>query len=119
MNYYKIIKHLYPQIQDSDFQLRDNSDGRGVYIHKWAYSGVSKPTLKSLEQYAAIVDQKRQVQDAAQVARKFLMETDYKIIQAIEAQVTDSALDALKQQRQAARLLLSTESDVTQNTTNL
>jgi hypothetical protein len=32
---YKTIKYLYPNAEDSDFQLRDDSDGNGVYLDFW------------------------------------------------------------------------------------
>lgn len=32
---YKTIKYLYPNAEDSDFTLRDNSDGNGVYLDFW------------------------------------------------------------------------------------
>lgn len=44
--YYK-IKHLYPDILDSEFSLRD--DGDGVYIEKWTYGGAAKPDIATVE----------------------------------------------------------------------
>lgn len=32
---YNTIKYLYPNAEDSDFQLRDDSDGNGAYIDFW------------------------------------------------------------------------------------
>jgi len=32
---YKTIKYLYPNAEDWDFQLRDDSDGKGVYLDFW------------------------------------------------------------------------------------
>lgn len=34
---YDVIKYLYPGILDSQFSLRDDSDGSGPYIHSWSY----------------------------------------------------------------------------------
>lgn len=34
---YNGIKYLYPDIKDSEFTLRDDSDGQGPYIASWSY----------------------------------------------------------------------------------
>lgn len=36
MNFYKALRHLHPDLEDGkDFILKDNSDGKGVYILEW------------------------------------------------------------------------------------
>jgi len=32
---YNTIKYLYPNAEDWDFQLRDDNDGKGVYLDFW------------------------------------------------------------------------------------
>jgi hypothetical protein len=48
INYYAAIKYLYPTITDEQFQLKDDSEGQGVYITQWDYEQ-PKPTLEQLE----------------------------------------------------------------------
>lgn len=43
---YQVVKYLYPNIQDSQFSLRD--DGSGPYIYSWTY-GQPKPTSAQIE----------------------------------------------------------------------
>lgn len=50
-NYYNKIKHLYPTALDTDFELRDNSDGAGVFIKEWNTIKLgAKPPLASLDE---------------------------------------------------------------------
>ena len=57
MTLYEKIKALYPELTDSDFELRGSislenaSDGRGDYIAKWEHPTLARPTE---EQLAAI-----------------------------------------------------------------
>ena len=45
---YNAIKNIYPNIDDDDFALQDNADGRGVFIARWSYTQ-PKPTLAQLD----------------------------------------------------------------------
>lgn len=44
MDLWKTIVEFYPELTDADFaskgiiELRDDSDGQGVYIYSWNYS---------------------------------------------------------------------------------
>ena len=46
---YNAIKNIYPNIDDDDFSLQDNADGRGVFIARWDYAQ-PKPTAAQLAQ---------------------------------------------------------------------
>jgi hypothetical protein len=54
MNYYSTIKALYPDILDSEFDLRNNAGV--VTIPVWTYSGAAKPTVGYLDSQAALGD---------------------------------------------------------------
>lgn len=43
------IKKLYPNIKNGHFELRDNKDGKGPYLHRWS-SEIEKPSLNILNQ---------------------------------------------------------------------
>ena len=52
MTLYERIRVLYPTLTDKDFvdtiRLRDDSDGRGEYIHEWNHPSLTRPTDKEL-----------------------------------------------------------------------
>lgn len=45
---FNIIKHMFPNIKDEDFTLKD--DGEGVYILEWK-SSETQPTIEELDSY--------------------------------------------------------------------
>ena len=47
MSLYHQIKELYPDIQDKDFRLQEDNDGKGAYIKEWK-SDKSIPTKEEL-----------------------------------------------------------------------
>jgi hypothetical protein len=54
MNVYESLMGIYPELTDADFapstgtiELRDDSDGRGVYINKWEHE-LAQPTDEEL-----------------------------------------------------------------------
>lgn len=49
---YAIIKHIYPDIQDSEFALQD--DGNGPYIKRWNYAQ-PQPTQAEMDAAAPTV----------------------------------------------------------------
>lgn len=49
---YEAIKHIYPNIKDSEFSLRD--DGFGPYIHSWSY-GQQAPTQSEVDSALPVV----------------------------------------------------------------
>jgi len=51
---YEVIKYLYPNIQDSQFSLRDDSDGLGPYIHSWSYPQPA-PTQQQIDEALPVV----------------------------------------------------------------
>ena len=54
MTLYEKIKNLYPELIDSDFDLKgtillqNDSDGKGDYIAKWEHPTLAKPTDEEL-----------------------------------------------------------------------
>lgn len=52
MDLYHKIKTIYPDLTESDFdtvvRLRNDSDGRGDYIHEWNHPTFPKPTDEQL-----------------------------------------------------------------------
>lgn len=54
MTIFEKIKTLYPEINDVDFAngvivLRDDSDGRGVYLKEWNHPTFQQPTEEQLK----------------------------------------------------------------------
>ena len=54
MTLYEKIKNLYPELIDSDFDLKgtillqNDSDGKGDYIARWEHPTLAKPTTEQL-----------------------------------------------------------------------
>ena len=54
MTLYEKIKNLYPELIDSDFDLKgtirlqNDSDGKGDYIAKWEHPTLARPTQEQL-----------------------------------------------------------------------
>jgi hypothetical protein len=51
---YHAIKHLFPGIEDHQFLLQDDSDGRGPYIAKWDHPS-PQPTPQQIQAAIAVL----------------------------------------------------------------
>lgn len=92
---YEAIKALYPGIQDSEFLLQDDSDGRGPHIAWWGRPE-PKPTIEQLQ--AVVVPPAVPQEVTMRQARLALLSAG-------KLDVVSAAIDALPEpQRSAARI---------------
>jgi len=56
MSLYHSIKAIYPDIQDYEYSLQDDSDGKGPYISRWVSTQYPQPTQEQLDAAQAKAD---------------------------------------------------------------
>ena len=103
-NYNAKIKYLYPTATDKDFELKDESDGNGVFISDWNISKLdTQPTLASID--AQISDAKIEAKMMWEKIRKernqLLKDSDY--IMVSDAPVTTEKKEEWETYRQSLR----------------
>ena len=104
MNYYALIKLLYPTIQDHQFGLGYNEKTE-IQINFWAFSD-PRPSIEYLQSFRSKMESYPEIETAAILGQKYLDESDHKAIRVSEGyELTQDVKDAREAARVAVRAL--------------
>lgn len=60
LNITAVLQHMHPgSVNGEDYELRDNGDEIGPYIHEWKMSAI-EPTREELEEVSIQLEQEEQ-----------------------------------------------------------
>jgi len=115
-NYNAKIKYLYPTATDKDFELKDESDGNGVFISDWNISKLdTQPTLASID--AQISDAKIEAKMMWEKIRKernqLLKDSDYTMLKDYPTTVSEQEWTTYRQSLRDIPQTFSNPDDVT------
>ena len=80
---YFAIRYTYTDINDNQFQLRDNSDGKGIFISEWTYSDTPPDPVELLKSVEHLELDK--LANEGVDGLQYLSKTDWYVIRFIEA----------------------------------
>lgn len=104
MNYYALIKLLYPNIRDNQFELGYNEKTE-VQINKWSFSE-KQPSIEYLQSFRDKMNSYPDIESAGMIGMQYLKDTDYKAIRVCEGyEMSQEDKDARELSRKSIRAL--------------